>query len=128
MDKIIITDLEVEARIGITEAERARVQRLLITVELERNLAVAGRADTETATTAYDRIADLIRQVVSERPRQLIEAVAESIAQAILSRRLANAVVIKVKKFSVPGTRHVSVEIRRRAGRANRVDPGESNP
>jgi dihydroneopterin aldolase len=113
VDKITIQDLEVNAHIGVTEAERAGLQRLLITVEMERDLAEAGRADDESATTRYDVVADLIRQVIAERPRKLIEAVAEQIAAAILSRRLANVVVVEVRKFSVPQTRYVSVQIRR---------------
>lgn len=112
-DKIIIRDLEAHAHIGVTEAERAEPQRLLISVEMERDLAAAARADDESATTGYDVVAHLVRQVVAERPRKLIEALAEQIAEAILSRRLATAVCVEVKKFSLPQTRHVSVRIRR---------------
>lgn len=113
MDKIVIKELEVDASIGVTEAERARPQRLLITAQLERNLAEAGRADEESATTRYDVVAGLIHQVVAARPRKLIEAVAEDVAQAILSQRHAQAVTVEVKKFTIPHTRCVSVEIRR---------------
>jgi len=113
MDKIIIKDLEVQTHIGVTEAERARPQRLLLTVELERDLAAAGRADSEAATTPYDVVADMVRQVVTERPRKLIEAVADEVAQVLLAHRLALSVTITVKKFSVPGTAHVAVEITR---------------
>ena len=113
MDTITIKDLELNAQIGVTEAERAQLQRLLITVEMERDLAEAGRTDMESATAPYDVVANLIRQVVTERPRKLIEAVADAIAEAILSRRLAVAVSIEVKKFSVPDSRYVSVQIHR---------------
>jgi dihydroneopterin aldolase len=85
---------------------------------MERDLAEAGRTDSESATTPYDVVADLIRHVASERPRKLIEAVAEAVAEAILSRRLAQTVAVEVKKFSVPGARHVSVQIRRGAMRS----------
>jgi len=113
MDKITIKDLEVNTQIGVTEAERAKSQRLLITVEMERDLAEAGRIDLESATTPYDVVANLVRQVATERPRKLIEAVAEELAGAILSRRLAVAVTIEVKKFSISHSQYVSVEIRR---------------
>ena len=113
MDKIVIRELEVDTQIGVTDAERARPQRLLVTVELERDLAEAGRTDTEAATTPYDVVANLIRQVVTERPRKLIEAVADEIAEAILARRLAVAVTVEVKKFSLPRTQSVAVQIRR---------------
>jgi dihydroneopterin aldolase len=113
VDKITIKDLEVNTQIGVTEAERAHQQRLLITVEMERDLAEAGRTDMESATTPYDVVTDLIRQVVSQRPRKLIETVADEIADTILSRRLAVAVTITVKKFSIPHSQFVAVEIRR---------------
>jgi 7,8-dihydroneopterin aldolase/epimerase/oxygenase len=113
VDKIVIKDLEVDAQIGVTDTERARAQRLIVTVEMERDLAEAGRTDAEAATTPYDVVANLIRQVATERPRKLVEAVADEIAVAILSRRLAVAVTVEVKKFSVPQTQYVSVQIRR---------------
>ncbi len=113
MDKIVIKDFEVDARIGVTDAERAREQRLLVTVEMERDLAEAARTDMEAATTPYDVVASLIRQVVTERPRKLVESVAGDIAEAILSRQMAQAVTVEVKKFSVPRSQHVAVRIRR---------------
>jgi dihydroneopterin aldolase len=113
VDKIVIKDLEVDAQIGVPDAERAGPQRLLVTVELERDLAEAGRTDTESATTPYDVVAKLIHQVATERPRKLVEAVADEIAETILSRQLAAAVTVEVKKFSVPQTQYVSVQIRR---------------
>jgi 7,8-dihydroneopterin aldolase/epimerase/oxygenase len=113
MDRITIKDLEVNSAIGVTEAERAQPQRLLVTVEMERDLAEAGRSDSESATTRYDVVADLVREVAAERPRKLVEAVADSITTAILSRRLAEAVSVEIKKFSVPQSRYVSVKIHR---------------
>lgn len=113
MDKITIKDLEVQTQIGVTAAERQHPQRLLITVILERDLAEAGRTDMEASTTGYDVVAELIKQVVVQRPRKLVEAVADEIAEAILSRRLAVAVTVEVKKFSVPGSQYVAIEIYR---------------
>src|SRR5947207_4997155 len=79
MDKITIKDLEVQTNIGVTAAERAHTQRLLITVVLERDLAEAGRTDMESSTTPYDVVASLVKQVVAQRPRKLVEAVADEI-------------------------------------------------
>jgi dihydroneopterin aldolase len=113
MDKIIIKDLEVDAHIGVTETERAQAQRLLITVEMERDLTEAGRLDAETSTTRYDIVADMIRKIVSDRPRKLVEAVAHEIAEAILARQMARTVDVEVKKFSIPRSQYVSIQIRR---------------
>jgi len=113
VDKIVIKDLEVDAHIGVTESERAQAQRLLITVEMERDLTEAGRQDAEAATSRYDIVADLVRQLVTERPRKLVEAVAHEIAGAILARQMADAVTVEVKKFSIPRSQYVSIQIRR---------------
>ena len=113
MDKIVIKDLELDAQIGVTEAERAHAQRLLISVELELDLSVAGRTDAESATTDYAAVANRIRKLVAERPRKLIEAVADEIADAILTNKLARAVTVEVRKFSVPRSRYVAVQITR---------------
>ena len=113
MDKIIISDLEVQAHIGTTAAEREHPQRLLISIVMERDLGEAGRTDMESATTGYDVVIDLVKKLLAQRPCKLIEAVAVEITGLILSRRLAVAVTVEVKKFSMPGTRYVAVEIRR---------------
>lgn len=113
MDKIVVKDLEVDTRIGVTEAERARPQRLLITVELECSLVEAGRTDREYSTTPYDVVADMIHKTAAERPRKLVESLAADIAKIILYRKLAQAVTVEVKKFSVPRSQYVSVQIHR---------------
>lgn len=113
MDKIIIKDLEVETRIGVTTAEQAQPQKLLVTVDMELDLSTAGRTDSQSTTTPYDHVAEMIRKVVVARPRKLLEAVADEIADAILSHRLALTVTVEVKKFSIPGSQYVSVVITR---------------
>ena len=113
-DKIVIRDLELETRIGTTAEEQSRPQRLLVSVELERDLRLAGRTDQASATTDYEAVVALVRTIVSERPRKLIEAIADELAEAILSRRLADRVSIEIKKFSIPGTAYVAVQITRR--------------
>ena len=113
MDKIVISDLEVEACVGVMEAERARPQRLLITVELERDLRQAGRTDDLTATADYVAVAGLVREIATSKPRNLVEALAEELTQAIISRKLANTVTVEVRKFSVPKTRFVAVRLTR---------------
>lgn len=113
MDKIIIRDLEVLTHIGTTAKEREQSQRLLISLVLERDLGEAGRTDMESSTTGYDVVIDLVKNLLTQRPRKLIEAVANELAELILARRLAVAVTVEVKKFSMPGTRYVAVEIRR---------------
>lgn len=113
MDKITIKDLELDAHIGVTAEERARSQKVLITVILERDLGEAGRTDSETTTTPYDEVVQLIKDTIAERPRRLIEAMALEVAREILYKRMAVTVTVEVKKFSIPRTGYVSVELQR---------------
>ena len=113
VDKITIKDLELDAHIGVTTEERARSQKVFLTVILERDLGEAGRTDTETTTTPYDEVVQVIKNIVAERPRKLIEAMALEVAREILYRRMAVSVTVEVKKFSVPRTKYVSVELQR---------------
>jgi len=86
---------------------------LLITVELECNLTEAGRTDREYSTTPYDVVSDMIHKTAAERPRKLVESLAADIAKIILYRKLAQAVTVEVKKFSIPRSQYVSVQIHR---------------
>lgn len=113
MDKILIEDLEVQAHIGVTAEEQATTQPLLISAVLELDLRTAGRSDQESATTSYATVAELMTNVVDERPRHLVEALANDLVEAILTRHLAEQVTIRVKKFSVPRTQYVAIEITR---------------
>jgi dihydroneopterin aldolase len=113
MDKIQICDLEVETNIGVTTEERARAQRVLVSVELERDLAEAGRSDADSTTTDYAEVAAAIRREAGARTRKLIEALATDVAGVILERKWAVAVTVQVKKFSIPGSKYVAVEIYR---------------
>lgn len=114
LDRIVIRDLEVDARVGVTDAEQEQPQRLLITVELELDLSVAGHTDQESATTDYEMVTNLIRRAVAERPRKLIEAIAHDIAEVILGRHLALQVTVEVKKFSIARSQSVSVILTRK--------------
>jgi FolB domain-containing protein len=57
MDRILIEDLEVHFRVGVSEEERARPQRLLITVEMETDVGAAAAADDLQRTIDYSAVA-----------------------------------------------------------------------
>jgi dihydroneopterin aldolase len=52
MDQIIINELEVFIRVGVPEVERAKSQRLLVTVEMDHDFTVAARNDCLRGTIA----------------------------------------------------------------------------
>ncbi len=114
-DRILIEGLRASARIGVTEAERRRRQRVEIDLELALDLRRAGRQDRVEATLDYTAAARLARALVEDRPHRLVEAAAEAIAQALLRRFRPRQVRVRIRKFSVPGSRNVGVEVIRPA-------------
>ena len=116
MDKIIISDLEVFYRVGVPDAERAKPQRLLISVEMTRDFAAAATADDLTKTIDYDAVTRPLLKFGEGRSWKLIERLAADIAEMILAEFAPDTVSVEVKKFVVPEARYVAVQLTRPAG------------
>ena len=113
MPKISIVDLEVFCHVGVPDEERACPQRLLLTVEMESDFAAAARTDAIADTVDYFAVTQRLLQFGEGRSWKLIEKLAADIAATILSEFRVSAINIEVKKFIIPQTRFVSVQIRK---------------
>lgn len=113
MDYLIIQDLTVDFRVGVPEAERTSPQRLLITMEMEIDVAAAVAEDDLNRTVDYDAVKKRIADLGVGRSWKLIESLASEIAGIVLREFRPSAVTVEVKKFILPETRWVAVRIRR---------------
>ena len=113
MDHIVLCDLEVHLRIGVTEAERARPQRLLISVEMEHDVSRAAEAESLAATIDYYAVAQRLLHFGDDGPWALIETLASDVAQMVLKDFGPRRVTVEVKKFVIPQARHVAVRLTR---------------
>jgi 7,8-dihydroneopterin aldolase/epimerase/oxygenase len=89
-----------------------------VDVTVEVDAAAAGRSDDLTLTVDYAAVYEVVRAIVTGPPRNLIEAVAEDIASAVLkSQPRVLAVTVRVAKPDVRLGESVlasaAVEIRR---------------
>ena len=114
-DNISIAEIEVECRIGVPDEERSDPQRLLISLELEKDFSDAACADDLTMTINYHAVWLRVQEICSEKERRLIETLAEEIAGNILREFSPETVRVEIRKFILPETRHVAVCIERRA-------------
>jgi FolB domain-containing protein len=112
-DTVTIREISLPTRIGIAAEERADLQTLSATVEIEVDTHDAARTDDLAATIDYATVAASIRAIALERERNLLETLAEEIAAHVLQLDGAHAVSVELRKFILPGTRHVAVRIRR---------------
>ena len=116
-DVIKIKSLKVFAHHGVFEEEKQKGQNFYINANLYSDLAKAGRKDDYDLATSYAEVCETIIRSVTEVNYNLIEAVAEHVAEAILHEYpLVTGVDIEVSKPEAPikATFHsVSVEIHR---------------
>src|SRR5687768_10448105 len=84
-DEILLEGLRFYAYHGVNPDERTRGQRFTVDVRLVVDLRRAGQSDDLADTVSYSVVYKLVRGIVEGEPRQLIEAVAEEIAAAILT-------------------------------------------
>ena len=113
MSRISIVDLEVFYRVGVPEAERARPQRLLLTVEMDFDFSAAAKSDDIRDTVDYFAVSQRLLKFGEGRSWKLIEKLAADIADMVLSGFKPQSVTVEVKKFPVPQARHVSVSVKR---------------
>jgi len=113
MDQIVIRDLEVFCRVGAPDQERAQPQRLLLTIELERDFTPAANSDDLEKTLDYYHLSRRLLEFCRGRDWKLIETLAVDIAALILREFKPERVAVEVKKFAIPEARWVAVRVSR---------------
>lgn len=83
-DTIRLTGLTAEGFHGVFDFERRDGQPFRVDAVLSLDLQAAGRSDRLEDTVSYASIAELIEDSITGRPFELIEALAENIAQRVL--------------------------------------------
>jgi len=118
-DRIILQNIRLLGRHGVYEEERATAQPFEIDVELVLDLQPAGGEDDLERTVDYGQVYEIVREVIEDRSFQLLEAIAETIAQSILRAFAIDEVGVRVRKPEVQlggPLDHAAVEIWRRRG------------
>lgn len=111
--RITIADLEVFYQVGVTEEERSKPQRLLVTIEMDHDFATAAARDNLADTIDYAAVADRLVHFGNGCHWELIETLASEIATMVLDEFGVREVTVEVKKFIIPQARHVSVRLAR---------------
>ena len=117
MDKIKIENLEIFANHGVFPEENKLGQKFLVSVVLYTDTRKAGKTDELTASIHYGEVSQFIDKYVKEHTFQLLERLAESLAeQLLLQVTHLERIKIEIKKPWAPiglPLETVSVEIDR---------------
>lgn len=117
-DRIELVGLRAHGFHGVLEHERRDGQDFVIDVGLDVDVAAAAASDDLSETVDYGVLAESIAAVVTGEPVDLIETLAQRIADVCLRDSRVRAVDVAVHKPSAPVTvpvEDVVVRIRRTA-------------
>lgn len=112
VDRVFVRDLVVDMRLGVYAREAGARQPVRFTVEVEVARPAGRRAEFRDVFS-YDLITDRIRMMAESEHHELVESVAEAVAEAALAHPRAVSVMVRVEKLAVVAG-SVGVEIVRR--------------
>ena len=114
MSKISIVDLGVLYKVGVPDEERAKPQRLLLTVEMESDFSAAAKSDSIAGTIDYFAVSQRLLNFGDGKNWKLIEKLAADICEMILAEFKPQSVTVEVKKFPISQAKYVSVFLTKR--------------
>lgn len=101
-DTISLRGVSARGRHGVLPSERQNGQRFIVDADLSVDLRSAGRSDALTDTVNYADVAQRIVDEIRGEPVDLIERLAQRIADALLRIDRVDAVTITVHKPQAP--------------------------
>jgi dihydroneopterin aldolase len=108
-DRIHIDQLEIEANVGVPDAERATPQRLLVSITITPATGFRELGEELDRTIDYAAVCDAVTDYVRGRSFKLIETLADETAMLVKRQFGASRVEVEVRKFILPQTAYVSV-------------------
>ncbi len=96
--RIVITDLTIACRIGVTDKERANLQRLRINLTLDVQ-PTPPRLDRITEVVDYGKLASKIRDVCTTAEFRLLETLTGRLAATCFQDHRVESVCVRIEKL-----------------------------
>jgi dihydroneopterin aldolase len=111
---VFVRDLEIKAMLGIYEHEKLSPQRVIINIDLSVKERGEPLGDDISNVVSYEKVVDLVKEIVATGHVHLVETLAEMIAARCLENDWITGVRVRVEKPDIiPEARSVGVEIER---------------
>ena len=101
-DTIVLERMQFYGYHGGRSEERTLGQPFEVDLEAELDLRVAGKSDDLENTVNYTQLYKIVKEVMEGRPRNLLESLAEEIADRSLSAFPIDGIRVRVKKTRPP--------------------------
>lgn len=113
--KIFIRDLLINMFIGVYAHEKTTRQEVRFNIDMVVEDPVEPLNDEYLQVVCYETIATAVQQLCENEHINLVETLAERVADICLSNRRVTSVVVKIEKLqAVKSARAVGVEIERK--------------
>lgn len=115
MDIIFLQELKIKTLIGIYPWERNVAQTIQLDLEIALPTSQACLTDNFEDTLDYALVVQRIKEILSQKHFNLLEALAEQIAQIVLVEFKSPWTRISVAKLdAIPGVKKLGIRIERR--------------
>lgn len=108
---ITLENLIFEGTHGYTEKEKARPQRFCVTITIEGDIHSAGYSDDLNDTIDYREIKTIVKDTITGEHHELLETLAETIAERIMHNERIDRVHVTVSKPDIWQTGVPSVSV-----------------
>ena len=115
-DRIRVEQLELFARLGVTQEERAQPQRITVSLTIWPEASFSNLNDDISRTVNYSEVCRAARELVESRSASLIETLASDVAGHLLEQFPLRAIEVELRKYVLPDTKYVAVVVRRESG------------
>jgi len=116
LDRVFMYDLVLDVEIGVYTHEKGVTQRVRFTVDVDLLPATGALDDDIGRAFDYDTIIGGIKAIVARGHINLVETLAEEVAEHCLAHPRAATVTVRIEKLD-KGPGAVGVEIVRQKGR-----------
>lgn len=86
MDKILIKELRLPARVGVYDFEKKTPQPICFNINIHLDLSKAKKSDNLNDTIDYGNIISIIKKIALSKHHQLLEHLGQSIIEACLKK------------------------------------------
>ena len=114
-DEIHIEQLDVFTRVGVPEEERAKPQKLTVSISFWPYKQTNDFADHIERTVNYSTVAEETKNFLRDQSVSLIETLAERLASHLLKSFPIQKLTIELRKFVLEDAKYVSVTVTRAA-------------
>ena len=114
-DEIHIEQLDVFTRVGVPEEERAKPQKLTVSISFWPYQQTRDLADNIQGTVNYSAVAEETKNFLHDQSVKLIETLAEVLARHLLKSFPIQKITIELRKFPLEDAKYVSITVTRTA-------------